>query len=1013
MFKKIFTVTVFSLLANMILLAQTGKVTGKVTDTQTGEPLIGANIIILDTDYGAATDVNGEYAITNVPPGQYNLRASFIGYQAVTIQNIRVVSGLTQEVNFQLPSEAIATEEVVIVSERPLIEKSSTNAVRIVDAEDLETLPVRTLNAVISLQPGVVYQDGNIYIRGSRPDETGYTLEGVNIKDVYSRTGGSLVNVTPDAIQELLVQAGGYTAEFGNSNAGIVQQNLKTGKDKYHFSARVETDNFGNYPGDKFLDTYSYGYSDYIFTASGPLYTEKVKFFVSGENYFIRDYNPAFFAGNPTAYSDGSPWETTYLHDNGIFGGTVGDSAIISWQGGNIPGRFQNRYTVNGNILIDLNPLTLKLSGAFSDTRRRFNQQDNIYILALERLPITDYNNLLLSAKGIYSVSSNSFIEGNFSYFDTRNKTYDPYFEDDILSYDDSLKVAQLGFGWTYTSYTSPPSLYNFNGFPYYRPGTPVGLWATGVNGSVATGSYYNKQNWNNWSASLAYTLQYDDHEIKAGGSYERWTIRRFVMGQLQGILQFIRLDPDAARTTEGLEQIILQNTGSSLQNYGYDLFGNETEAAPYEPRKPAFASFYVQDKVELSDFIINAGLRYDYLDMDAWRIDNLEDPVFSRTTWTIPDSVLKKTDAYQYVSPRLGFSFPVTDRTVFHLQYGKFVQSPGLDVAYKGITLAAHIIQGGTAFNNVVAYNLEPIRTTQYEIGFTQQFADFAAFDITAFYKDIKGQVTYNLVETVSSSLSQDYPIYINQDFATTKGLELSLRIRRVERVRAELNYTYSDSRGTGSGTASGYGAQQQGTPLPTVIIPLDYDQTHRGTISFDYRFGENDGGPILERLGLNLLFTFNSGHPFTQMQRQGLGQNSPWTGGVLSTGITGDARANFPREPINSSTTPWVYNVDLRLDKTVSIFDADFNFYIIVQNLLNTKNVDNVYLATGNAYDDGFLQTTDAQSIISNSQYGNRFVDLYRINNLENRQATLNGTGLDLFSTPRQLRVGVFINY
>jgi len=1011
MLKKIFTVTVSFFLINFTLLAQTGKITGKVTDTQTGEPLIGANILILNTNFGSATDVNGEYIITQVPPGDYDLRVSYIGYQNVTIQNIRVTSGLTQEVNFKMPSQTIATEEVVIISERPLIEKSSTNAIRIINAEDLESLPVRTLNAVISLQPGVVEQDNHIYIRGSRADETGYTLEGVNIKNVFSRDGGSLVNVTSDALQEVLIQAGGYTAEYGNSNAGIVQQNLKTGKENYNLSARVETDNFGNYPGDKFLDTYSYGYSDYVITLSGPFLSDKVKFFVSGENYFIRDYNPVFFSGSPATYSDGSLFDTTSLYDNGIFGGRVGDSQILSWKGGNIPGRFQNRYTVNGNLLIDLDPLTFKLSGAFTDQRQRFNAQDNIYIFALDRLPLIDQNNLLLSAKGIYSITSNSFIEGDVSFFDTRSKTYDPYFNDDILAYDDSLKASQ--YGWVYNTYTSPPSLYNFNGFPYYRPGTPVGTWASGVSGNTPTGSYYNKQDWNYWSGSLAYTIQYDDHEIKAGGSYERWTLRRFRMGLMGGILSAIRFDPDAARTTEGLERLILQNTGSVLQNYGYDLFGNETEEAPYAPKHPAFASFYIQDKVEVSDLIINAGLRYDYLDMDSWRIDNLANPVYNRTNWTIPDSILKTTNAFEYVSPRLGFSFPVTDRTVFHLQYGKFVQSPGLDVAFKGITLAAHIIQGGTAFNDVVAYNLEPIRTTQYEIGFTQQFTDFAAFDITAFYKDIKGQVTYNLVETVSGSLSQDYPIYINQDFATTKGVELSLRIRRAERVRAELNYTYSDSRGTGSGTASGFGAQQQGTSLPSVIIPLDYNQTHRGSIMFDYRFGENDGGPILEQLGLNLLFTFNSGHPYTQMKRSGLGQNSPWTGGVLSTGITGDARANTPLEAINSSSTPWVYNIDVRLDKTVNIFETNFNFYIIVQNLLNTKNVDNVYLATGNAYDDGFLQTTDAQGVINNSQYGSRFVDLYKINNLENRQGTLNGTGADLFSTPRQIRVGLFINY
>jgi hypothetical protein len=1011
MSRRVSILAVIFMLFSITALAQTGKITGKVTDTQTGEALIGANVLILNTNFGAATDVNGEYTITQVPPGDYDLRVSFIGYQNVTIQNIRVVAGLTQNVDFSMPSEAIATGEIVIIAERPLIEKSSTNAVRIIDSEDLQALPVRTMNDYISLQPGIVEQDDNIYIRGSRADETGYILEGVDVKNIFSRNGGSVITVTPDALQEVLVQAGGYTAEFGNSNAGIVQQNFKTGKEKYNFSLRVETDNFGNYPGDTFLDTYSYGYSDYVLTASGPLLTDKVKFFVSGENYFIRDYNPVFFTGSPATYSDGSLFDTTKLYDNGIFGGTVGESQTLSWQGGNIQGRFQNRYTINGNVLIDLRPLTIKLSGAFTDQSQRFNYQDIITIFAQERLPMIDQNNLLISAKGTYFLTSKSFLEGDISFFDNRSKTYDPYFEDNILAYDDSLLASQ--YGWEYNSYTSPPSLYNFNGFPFYRSGTPVGFWASSVNGNTATGSYYNKQQWNYWSGSLAYTHQLKDHEIRAGGSYQKWTLRRYRLGLMGGILSAIRLSPDLARNTETLHDLIVSNSGSVQQNYGYDVFGNESDAAPYEPKEPVFASGYIQDKIEISDLIINAGLRYDYLDMDSWRIDDLSNPVFNRSDWTIPDSILKKTKVFEYVSPRIGFSFPVTDRTVFHLQYGKFVQSPGLDIAFKGITLAAHIIQGGTAFNDVVAYNLEPIRTTQYEIGFTQQFTDFASFDITAFYKDIKGQVAYNLIETAAGSLSQDYPVYINQDFATTKGLEFSVKVRRVERIRAEINYTFSDTRGTGSGTASGFGAQQQGTSLPTVIIPLDYDQTHRGSIMFDYRFGQNDGGPILEQLGLSLLFTFNSGHPYTQMKRSGLGQNAPWTGGVLSTGITGDARANTPLEPINSSSTPWNYNINLRIDKTVAVFNTEFNFYVYVQNLLNTKNIDNIYLATGNAYDDGFLQTVDAQSIMNNSQYGSRYADLYRALNLENRQHTLNGTGLDLFSTPRQIRVGLLISY
>ena len=98
------------------------------------------------------------------------------------------------------------------------------------------------------------------------------------------------------------------------------------------------------------------------------------------------------------------------------------------------------------------------------------------------------------------------------------------------------------------------------------------------------------------------------------------------------------------------------------------------------------------------------------------------------------------------------------------------------------------------------MAYDPQPIRTTQYEIGFTQQFTDFAALDVTAFYKDIKGQIQYTEMQTEAGAAKAQYPTFINQDFATTKGLEISLKVRRVERVRAEINYTYSDAKGTNS---------------------------------------------------------------------------------------------------------------------------------------------------------------------------------------------------------------------
>lgn len=982
------------LLAGSFTFAQNGRISGKVTDQQTGEPLVGANVIILGTSLGAASDVNGEYIINNVGAGQYSVKASYIGYQDVTVSDLIVNTGLTTRLNFELQTKGFSTSEVVIVSQRPLIEKTSTNAVRIVGSEDIEKLGLRNLNSIVELQAGVVRQNDMTFIRGSRPDETGYTVEGADVKNILNRNGGSLVTVTTDALQEVLVQAGGYTAEFGNANAGIVSSEFKTGTNQYHFSFRAETDNFGNYPGDKFLGTYSYGYSDYVLTLSGPLFTDKLKVFISGENSFYRDEARYFYA-NPETFSDGAELATTKVYDSGAYSGITDEYQYLTWDAANIPGNMHNRYTMNGTVLFDNNPLILRLAAAYTWQRAvTVNTLRNLFNVA--RLPYTDNTNLLLNLKGTYILSSSSFLEGSFAVYDYHAKTYDPIFEDNLLLYSDSLAGTQ--YGWQYSNYTNDPSAYDFYGFPFNREGTLVTTYSKDHN------SYIN--------GTLAYTGQIEKHALKIGGSFQRWTVRRYQMADATDLLTVLRNNPDDLRNKESLADLMAAVEYSNYNNYGYDVFGVETDDGQFAAKHPILGSAYLLDRFEVNDLIINAGLRYDHIDMDSWAWTNALSPQIDRSTNLIPDSSLTSGDVYDYISPRLGFAFPVTDKTVFHLQYGKFVQSPSLDVAYRGVYQATYQLVGSNLFTNPIAYNPSPIRTTQYEVGFSQQFTDFAAFDLTAFYKDIKGQLQYAVIKTEAGAIRSKYNVFANQDFSTTKGLETSIKIRRMERVSATLNYTYSSAEGTNSLSNSGVGSTEVNGNVPTVLIPLDYNQTHRGSFYIDYRFDKGDGGPILERMGLNVLFTFNSGHPFTYAEWTGLGQSSAWTGGLTPIG-TGDTRGRRPIGPINSATTPWVYNIDLRIDKTVTLFNLDVNFYIYVQNLLNTKNAINVYDKTGNAYNDGFLDTEDAQTLLANARYTERFADLYRALNYGNRWASYSVYGYDLFGQPRQLQAGILVNF
>jgi hypothetical protein len=956
-------------------IAQTGKVNGRVIDRETGEPLIGASVSILGTTLGAATDVDGRYNILQITPGTYDVKTSFVGYQEVTISGIRVAAGLTQDVDFSLPAEDIEVEPIVIIAQRPLIEKSATNVKRIIRAEDFEDLPIRGTSAYISLVPGVVRQYGEFYVRGSRADEVGYLVEGANTRNIHG--AGNLVTTIPEAVEEILVETGGYAAEFGGATAGIVQQNLKTGGSNYSAFVQYETDDFGNYPQDEFLGNFSYGYSNAVLGFSGPLVADNIKFSIVGENSFIRDYEQVFWTGA----------DFGFLEDTGFFSGMIGDTSIapVRWGDGNVPARFDNRYTVNGTVSFDYNPLLVRFASSYTWSRRLINTRPIFNLFNAARLPYDDNNNFFGNVRGTYFLDPLSFVEVNVNYLTSSRELYDPNFGDDqsfsdLLLYADSAKGAE--FGWQFVGQSEPPNQYLFFGFPFNRPG------------ALTTGYERNKRSYIGGSAS--YTGQWGRHEVKAGGAYERWTMRLYSIGGLAGFLSTLRTVPNLAFGSDSLAQVI--RNVSNINNYGYDEFMREVDSGPDGSKHPWFLSFYIQDKIEFDDLVINAGLRLDRMFMDSWRILDPSNPVFNPDDQQLLGVVEGTT--WTFLQPRIGLSFPVTDRTVFHLQYGNFVQAPELGRVLQGRQSA----YDENGFNSPIGNDLSPVRTTQYEIGFTQQISEVASFDITGFYKNIKGQIQQEVQETSAGSPLSPYFVFVNSDFATTFGAELQLRLRRSNRVQAQVNYTLSSAKGVNNFPISSAGAIQLGDEAPSLVSPLRYDQRHRGSVWIDYRFAQGDGGPILQGMGLNLLFSFNSGRHFT-LSGGGLGQQRADGGGILNDG---DPRNRVPLEPINSSTTPGVATLDLRLDKTFIISSYVLNIYVKVLNVFDTRNVIDVYLRTGNAFDDGYLTNPELSEQNIEANGGERYVELYRAINLENRQHQWQRNGNDLFGSPRQIRLG-----
>lgn len=1026
--KQLFSLLVILLSIPLLLFAgTTGKIKGKVTLKDSHDPAIGASVLIEGTTLGASTDVDGNYVILNVPAGTYTLNARYVGYHAPSVANVRVDVDLTTERNFEMIPQGVELPAVQIIAERPLVNKSMTNAAHILGTEDLKAVPVRGMTGVFALQPGVILQDNNVYIRGGREDEVGYYVEGASARDVVN--GRNSITLIPEAVEEVQVQAGGYNAEYGGANAGIIRQQLRSGLSKYKVSYQYETDQLNSQNSNSFLNTYSYGYSDHVFTLSGPVSSDKIRFFIAGENQFYRDRTPAFWNGFtfpnadfPAALVDGPgggrPGEVL-LSGGGVppadllVDPATGDTVSTPADGslrilpGNIPTNFQNRWTGNGTLTFDFNPYIIRLGAAVSWSRQRNNTLPVQDVLNTARLPVEDNSNGLFNAKFTHFLTDKMYYEVNLNYYDIRRKRYDPDLGDALMSYGDSIAAAKLGynfFSYDNAGLGQSPLEAKYYGFPYTRYGALI------VGGNQSTAYRYLKSKQNYVGGSVDLTSQSGIHEFKVGASYQRYTVRQYTVTSLENVFLSFITKPDQARTAAARDAAM--RAAGLPNNFGYDLFGGETDGSGLDgPRHPKFAGVYLQDKIEYKDLIINAGLRFDYMNTDDQEFIDATDPTFlNNDIFQVDPASLKPKDAFKALSPRLGLAFPISDRTVFHLQYGKFIQSPQLSDIYLGPAEVAHYVNGRNFIIQPVGFGLDPERTTQYEIGFSQQISDFASFDVTGFYKDIKGQIQDRKITTNPASLAKSYHALQNGDFATTKGMELTVTLRRIQRVQARLNYTLSDAQGTGSTTTSQISSVDNESATPTVISPLTFNQTHRGTINLDYHFDKNDGGPILERLGANFLFSFNSGHNYTKVAG-GLGQTGPADGGIL---YDGDPRNRRPLEPVNSSTTPWNFSFDFRLDKTLNISDFDANIYIYVQNLFNTENVINVYGRTGNAEDDGFLTNPDlSNSIINAPGRGDAYVAMYRAANLGDRQHYWRNQGGDLLGAPRQIRFGVRLEY
>lgn len=944
------------LLPLYLFAGNTGKITGVVKDKETGDALPGVNVILEGTTMGAATNAKGEYTILNVPAGVYTVTTSMISYSKLTKQNVRVIPDFTTKLDFELVATSVNAEDIVVVAERALIQKDQTMTMSVTSSEEIKNLPVRGFQSAANLGVGIVVNNtrnleggtGNVNIRGGRPNETGVYMDGFQQNNLL--TGVSTANVPNGAVEEVVVITGGFDAEYGRNQSGIIQVTTKSGTQRY--SGNVE---WTGDPGGLGVAE-SYGYNVVSAGIGGPVIpgNNKIRFFISGEGRNIQDAEPSIL-GNPryTVGNEGHSSADTAVMDT-VYWVKDNDGNIKfkkGPRGKNAEGQGINSdrgYNLQGKLTFDViaNTLRLDVSGNYSRTFRRS------YVVSRVLSPNDnlrrDIENLNVGMTATYTLSQTSFVDFGVNYF-----TNTRFLMNDRLGWRNLDRYANSTRGGT--------------GFPTYLNQNL--LFDIG-RGNLS----YRKDDDAYIAFKSNYINQIDKHnQIKVGVDYFYHTVR------FLNILDLAR-PLNGSNNNIGYETVQDPVTGLiKAKKISKDDLDNKILG----PAHPFSFSTFVQDKLEYEGLVLRGGLRYDLFNPGVKRVKDIGNPTGSDQEIGSEDYTAAKND--NRISPRVSISFPVSEKTQFRMSYGKFFQQPNLQDLYVSPDFLERQSIAPPFATTVGNPNLKAERSTQYEVGLRRALNDKVAIDINAYYKDIVGLINARQITSTPSALI----LSSNLDEGVIQGVNIGLEVRRISKFSGRVNYTLQSARGSGSGEASGFRAAWLGYSDAKFNAPLAFDQTHNINLLLDIRNAKNEGPEIggmrvLENAGLNFIVQAGSGFPYT-----------PTT--VVPIQVAGVPQGKVIARR-NSQNQPWTFRVDLKADKTVNIANnMSLNVYVQVLNVLNRKNVLTVYSATGRADDNGFLETTAGQ-LLSPGE-----IDQYVVNFKD---------GLS-YDTPRQARLGVIFNF
>jgi len=897
---------VIAITLSVVLLTagQTGKIAGRVTDSGSGEPLVGCNVLISGTSSGAATDANGEYFIINLTPGSYVVEFSMIGYASYTSEGVNVNIDVTTPVDAALTTEAVELAGVSVTAERPAIENTLTSSKQIVSGDMMAAMAVTDVNDVVKTLPGVTEFRGELHIRGGRSGEVMYLVDGASVTNAVM--GGQAIPVNPSMVGELQLITGTFNAEYGQAMSGLFNTVLRVPTPGFHASLGFRTSlHQGHFTADKgdFQGKNVYAEAEIlsVVDATGN-YTTAVeeidyKKGTYGEKKTIMDFSAGFGADPFGAY-----FSLRTLDDPGRLPGLAKD--LMSMQA-------KVNYQLGGNLKLSAETMIISRNSFYDPTydSERMDAGMDIWqwVMALDQYPRTEENTTQFGITANYVMSPSTNINVRL---DMMMRTQEDGAKSSDGKFVDFVDNKQVTANSMYNGAEGP------NHTKVMEHGAAANAWYSLEN---VYGHYFKSEN-TTTTIGVHATNQYNNrHLLKAGFDYRMFNIDRSGHDVWYGrTLGFTEENPR-----------LQQNS-----------FGDA---------KPTEIAAYVQDQMEFNDMILNLGLRFDGFnagsDKGYWATDT-DDMAADPTLNPFDPSKRKATEMKTQISPRLGVSFPLGDDMAFRYSYGSFFERPFL---YRLLNNHMAQMDGGTEsgfFIYLGNANLDPKKTSKYEMGLQYSVSDNLKLDVAGYYKDISNLAASQEVYAVpyqddgtghdneagwgtdDTFEAAHYSFMVSDHYGNIRGLEMSLSQAGQSGLTGRASYTYSIARGTASearNAGNGSLTQETGNVAADIMTmtTLNWHRPHMLNGFVDYHM--NMGG-MIEKAGLNMTFNIQSGLPVSARS------------GVGSTNL--------------SERAPTTTDVNLKLDATLALGSVNPTVYLLVENALNIQNV--VYIADPGSYFD-----------------------------------------------------------